>query len=322
MSLPMASPGCLRERRLDVKPDKDIDPDKDYYAVLGVLPDAEDVVIRAAYKALAQRYHPDRMAGSKAAANARMAEINEACAVLSDAAKRKAYDELRNARTGAGDEPFDASEEDAPPVDDPLEKDWRIAVKFYPDLAEIEKRLAQFSWKLANTYRAYLLESREFEPRESLALLMEHHFLSSYFGSNEKNLDFARKLILARQRNAALALNETIRVLGGNADPNRVIGQIARDFNLRHLAVDKEKIVALLPGARAATAPTGVFTQMLSELGGTFVSEGEVRPAGRVSEGRPCKVEFDGRNFKFQSELEFRSWFRRDVLPVAEQMLQ
>ena len=35
----------------------------DYYAVLGVNPGAEDIVIRAAYKALAQRYHPDRFSG-------------------------------------------------------------------------------------------------------------------------------------------------------------------------------------------------------------------------------------------------------------------
>ena len=32
-----------------------MDATKDYYAILGVLPTAEDVVIRAAYKALAQR---------------------------------------------------------------------------------------------------------------------------------------------------------------------------------------------------------------------------------------------------------------------------
>ncbi len=29
---------------------------KNYYKILGVLDDAEDIVIRAAYKALAQRY--------------------------------------------------------------------------------------------------------------------------------------------------------------------------------------------------------------------------------------------------------------------------
>mgnify|MGYP000169682062 CR=1 FL=1 len=37
---------------------------KDYYAILGVTPQAEDVVIKAAYRALAQRYHPDRFVGS------------------------------------------------------------------------------------------------------------------------------------------------------------------------------------------------------------------------------------------------------------------
>jgi len=42
---------------------------KDYYIILGVLPDAEDVVIRAAYKALVQRYHPDRFKGDPAEAH-------------------------------------------------------------------------------------------------------------------------------------------------------------------------------------------------------------------------------------------------------------
>ncbi|MFM7010173.1 MAG: DnaJ domain-containing protein, partial [Betaproteobacteria bacterium] len=66
---------------------------KDYYRILGVLDDAEDIIIRAAYKALAQRYHPDKWTGDKEQANRKMSEINEAYEVLSDAAKRKAYDE-------------------------------------------------------------------------------------------------------------------------------------------------------------------------------------------------------------------------------------
>lgn len=59
-----------------------MDSTKDYYAVLGVLPNAEDVVVRAAYRALAQRYHPDRFTGSENEANRRMSEINEAYQVL------------------------------------------------------------------------------------------------------------------------------------------------------------------------------------------------------------------------------------------------
>jgi uncharacterized protein YlxW (UPF0749 family) len=65
---------------------------KDYYVILGVVPTAEDVVIRAAYKALVQRYHPDRCSGDQTEANAKMAEINEAYGLLSDPVKRKQYD--------------------------------------------------------------------------------------------------------------------------------------------------------------------------------------------------------------------------------------
>ena len=35
----------------------------DYYAVLGIARDAEDVVITAAYKAMVRKYHPDVHSG-------------------------------------------------------------------------------------------------------------------------------------------------------------------------------------------------------------------------------------------------------------------
>lgn len=65
---------------------------KNYYKILGVLDDAEDIVIRAAYKALAQRYHPDKWNGNEEEANSKMSDINEAYGVLSDKSKRKKYD--------------------------------------------------------------------------------------------------------------------------------------------------------------------------------------------------------------------------------------
>ena len=33
---------------------------KNYYELLGLHYEAEDIVVRAAYKALAQKYHPDK----------------------------------------------------------------------------------------------------------------------------------------------------------------------------------------------------------------------------------------------------------------------
>lgn len=68
-----------------------MDTNKNYYRILGVLDDAEEIVIRAAYRALAQRYHPDKWQGDSAVAAKRMAEINEAYSVLSDKDKRAEY---------------------------------------------------------------------------------------------------------------------------------------------------------------------------------------------------------------------------------------
>jgi curved DNA-binding protein CbpA len=73
----------------------------DYYAVLGVNPTAEDVVIRAAYKALAQRYHPDRFAGSKEEAHRRMTALTQAYEVLADPVRRPKYDRRRTLYTRA-----------------------------------------------------------------------------------------------------------------------------------------------------------------------------------------------------------------------------
>jgi len=67
----------------------------DYYAILGVNPTAEDIVIRAAYKALAQRYHPDRFAGSPEEAHRRMSELTQAYEVLADPLRRPKYDRRR-----------------------------------------------------------------------------------------------------------------------------------------------------------------------------------------------------------------------------------
>jgi curved DNA-binding protein CbpA len=67
----------------------------DYYNILGVMPDAEDIVIRAAYKALSQKYHPDKFTGSESFATNKITEINEAYSNLSDPIKRKLYDSQR-----------------------------------------------------------------------------------------------------------------------------------------------------------------------------------------------------------------------------------
>ncbi len=66
---------------------------KDYYKVLGVNKNATQDEIKKAYRKLALKYHPDKNKGNKDAEE-KFKEANEANEVLSDAEKRKKYDEL------------------------------------------------------------------------------------------------------------------------------------------------------------------------------------------------------------------------------------
>ena len=61
------------------------------YEVLEVSPSARPAVIRAAYRCLAQEYHPDKKPGDTEAAT-RMSMINHAYSVLNDPVLRARYD--------------------------------------------------------------------------------------------------------------------------------------------------------------------------------------------------------------------------------------
>ncbi|GAB2939462.1 molecular chaperone DnaJ [Nonomuraea fastidiosa] len=88
--------------------------EKDYYAVLGVPKTATAEEIKRAYRKLARQYHPDTNQGD-AAKEKKFKEISEAYDVLSDAKRRKEYDEARTLfgsgvggqRAGGGGFPFD-----------------------------------------------------------------------------------------------------------------------------------------------------------------------------------------------------------------------
>jgi molecular chaperone DnaJ len=82
---------------------------KDYYQTLGVPESASADEIKKTYRRLAKQYHPDANQNDPKAAE-KFKEIGEAYAVLSDAEKRKQYDQVRKnpfasfgfGRSGAG----------------------------------------------------------------------------------------------------------------------------------------------------------------------------------------------------------------------------
>jgi DnaJ-class molecular chaperone len=85
---------------------------KNFYQTLGLLNAVDDVVIKAAYKALAQKYHPDKHKSNKEFHTQVMADLNEAYAALGTKAKRKAYDEKLKTPPPKRDSPKPA---EAPP---------------------------------------------------------------------------------------------------------------------------------------------------------------------------------------------------------------
>ncbi len=74
---------------------------RDYYEVLGVDKNADDAAIKKAYRQLAKKYHPDMNPGDQEAEK-KFKEASEAYAVLSDAEKRRQYDQFGHAAFEGG----------------------------------------------------------------------------------------------------------------------------------------------------------------------------------------------------------------------------
>ena len=201
----------------------------DYYRILGVLDDAEDIVIKAAYRALAQKYHPDKWMGSKDDATKKMSDINEAFNTLSDPAKRQAYDSTR-VKNQFEEEDTENEEE----LLSSVERDWSKVCEYFSDLLEIGRNLAKISKSLEYTYKVTLLERKNFDEREQYAQALEKHFLEKYFGSNKDILIFAKKLILGGKKVAAKELNEVVRLIGPSIDARIVIDRIKDKFALKN----------------------------------------------------------------------------------------
>lgn len=80
---------------------------KDHYRTLGIDPTAGEAEVRAAYRKLAFALHPDRNPSPEA--HAAFQAVQEAYELLSDAARRRDYDE--NRRRSLIDDPLDVARE-------------------------------------------------------------------------------------------------------------------------------------------------------------------------------------------------------------------
>src|SRR3990172_1012355 len=74
---------------------------RDYYEILSISRSATEAEIKAAYRKLALKYHPDKNPGDKSAEE-NFKEATEAYEVLKNHEKRQAYDQFGHAGVGQG----------------------------------------------------------------------------------------------------------------------------------------------------------------------------------------------------------------------------
>ena len=201
------------------------DPNKDYYGILGITPSAEMAVIKAAYKALAGIYHPDRNQANDAVS--KMQAINEAWEILSDPSTREKYDEAignKKPESDAFDE-TDQSEDEEDAIKDYFEKDWNFARSYYPDLEIYAERLRKMGSRYEIAYKAQIVSGKDFSRGKEIAEIFEQGYLDTYFSTNSEIQEIATKLIWSKETRDQEILKElsiAVKTLGAS-DPDVII---------------------------------------------------------------------------------------------------
>jgi DnaJ-domain-containing protein 1 len=180
----------------------------EHYATLGLCQTADSVVIKAAYRALAKIYHPDRCDGSAEGANRKMAAINDAYAILGDPESRAEYDASYQGDTRS-QEGAQAERDQANGL-----SDWEVAAKYFPELVWLCDGLRLVEPSLAHALQATLLKNRRFDTAETVAVKMVRERLSEQY--NKHFLFSALALALKLRGNHAESdrLVRAIRITG------------------------------------------------------------------------------------------------------------
>jgi hypothetical protein len=233
-------------------------PTPDHYHALGLARHAEPVVIKAAYRALASLYHPDRNPAPDAIE--RIQRINIAHDVLSDPVRRQAHD-----ATLLGHPAPVAAVDDSP---DPLAEPWKLALGFFPEIRPLHARLERLSVQMADEFRLHLLQHQQFAQAPALAERLRTEFLGRHFGSDLALIDYAEQLLLAREMDAARFVSQIVSVLGGSVTVDSVREKIAQRFPRTVQSLHKRALYARIAQKTDGPAPRDAIQQLVSLCGG------------------------------------------------------
>lgn len=221
----------------------------DHYQVLGLARHAEAAVVKAAYRALVSLYHPDRNPAPDAIE--RIQRINIAHDVLSDPARRLAYDATL---ADAPPPPPTAADTDAGPGT--IAERWLIAANFFPEIVLHHARLERLSAHLADEFQRHLLQRQQYADAAAIADRLRVEFLGRHFGTDEAVLAYAEQLLLAREVEAVRFVSQIVSVLGRSVSADSVREKIAQRFPARSTVCASAPCTPA-SRTRATARPTG-----------------------------------------------------------------
>ena len=206
---------------------------KNYYHILGLSFESkpENSLINAAYKALVKLYHPDIFKGNNKDLKRKITEINEAYETLSNAEKKKKYDEQLN--FFHKNNLYDFSElnlEDTEKFNDKFfNNDWEIASIVYPELEERIFKLDLYSKKLTLQFQFYLLETKKFHQNKEIMDKFIDAFIEKKFGSSKLITKLSKFLIENKNKKETLYLNKLVKVVGSKSE-KKIVDAFFKQF--------------------------------------------------------------------------------------------
>ena len=226
---------------------------KNYYHILGLSFESnpENSLIDAAYKALVKLYHPDIYKGNNRDLKRKITELNEAYEILSNANKKKKYDEQLSFFHKKNSYDFsDLHLEDTEKFNDKFfNNDWEIATIVYPELEEKIYKLNLYSKKLTLQFQFYLLETKKFHKNSDIMNKFINAFIEKKFGSSKLINKLSRFLIENKNKKEALYLNKLVKVVGSKSEKKIVDAffkhypKIEYDFSLNLKQVNNKFII-------------------------------------------------------------------------------
>lgn len=219
-----------------------------YYELLGVDIKAEAIVIRSAYKAMIQKYHPDKAVGQKQIDEylEKTKLINEAYNVLSNEVNRKKYDEelskANKSEKTQKDEGFKKdSDSTSKKQSNQSSDDWETVIKYFPDVNIYYNELKEISEVLAAEFKLYILNEKEFKKAKDFSEKLKKRFFYEIFGNSKECQDFGLWLLKNKKRDNFLEFRDLFGLMSKSIDSKALIYKFCKENNILYDYSDKKK---------------------------------------------------------------------------------